>query len=65
MYSTASGCGNNPCKNGGTCTEETDGAICCACPTCYHGDLCQYCEFVFNINFCSSKKSNLSVLVIL
>ncbi len=33
-------CGNNPCMNGGTCTDN-NGQADCTCPPGFTGELCQ------------------------
>ena len=37
-------CGSNPCKNGGTCINETNGFR-CRCTDKYEGDLCDVSKF--------------------
>ncbi|ELT91323.1 hypothetical protein CAPTEDRAFT_134850, partial [Capitella teleta] len=36
----ASGCGSNPCQNGGDCVQEAAG-IECVCHRPYHGSFCE------------------------
>ena len=47
-----SGCKNDPCYNGGTCSETTYGFV-CHCPPSYAGDLCEKCKGSHHM-FCSS-----------
>ena len=37
-------CYNNPCSNGGTCTNNGQGYT-CTCKTDFYGDRCQFCKY--------------------
>lgn len=38
---TVYGCTNNPCKNGGTCTDTINGEFTCSCTPDWTGDTCE------------------------
>ncbi|KAG7464992.1 hypothetical protein MATL_G00171450 [Megalops atlanticus] len=39
--SQTEGCANNPCQNGGTCEENSNGEFRCSCPLQYFGSRCE------------------------
>ncbi|XP_030622122.1 protocadherin Fat 2 [Chanos chanos] len=39
--SRVDGCANNPCENGGTCEETSNGVLRCSCPLQFFGDRCE------------------------
>ena len=42
-----SSCANNPCMNGGTCTENNNGQSECTCSPGFSGTLCQIRKYLY------------------
>ena len=40
-YPPSKPCDNEPCKNGGVCTDGADGSFTCTCAEGWKGDNCQ------------------------
>ncbi|PAV81053.1 hypothetical protein WR25_01997 [Diploscapter pachys] len=51
---TGSACANNPCVNGGTCTDAGDGNYSCSCANGYNGSRCELFDYCGNNITCKN-----------
>lgn len=41
LFSVIKPCLSNPCQNGGSCNDNSDGTYICTCQSGFTGDMCQ------------------------